>query len=484
MDWKQQHRLRLPLCQLESELINACLEDPDALPGIHYQQLRYIISFARLTVVQALNGTDVVVAEWLSPHRWWVLHQLKPFFVKGTLIRKSIDWNAVILKIPELIEETIRVRDALLGQFPLDRYSLEAEICQRQLGIAMGGGGGSGYGYVGALRLLDRYDLQPSMMAGTSIGALIGMFRARTGPFDMLSMIEIGKKLSWNSIFRVLDVRSRYGVPATLRLYLRSALGPMMSNQDGSMKTFRDLAVPLIIAVTGLTVDAFKHDMIYYEHLMDDAFQDGVRISRLRKIAAFARTLQEFLFYPEAMKEVIFGADEVTMDADVIDAAGFSSAVPGLLHYDILREDPKMHAILGQLYAEHNITRLGEGGLINNLPARPLYAQMMSGRIKRRNPVILAIDCFAPQRNSFAWLPVQQLIQLNVRSNMVYADVVYRLKKRLSPINVIPSIEQQNIASDWTILELQEHVPRIRALLEEHPVLNRNDMRPLKDYID
>ena len=204
MDWKQQHRLRIPLCQLEAELVDAFLLSSGRLPKIHYQQLRYIVSFARLTVVRNSSGVDVVVAEWLSPHRWWVLHQLRSFIsLKAGLKRNNVDWQGLMSKIPELIDETVRVRNSLLSQFPLERYELEDEVCNRQLGIAMGGGGGSGYGYVGALQLLHRYDIQPDMIAGTSIGALIGMFRARTRPFDMLSMIEIGKKLSWNSIFRV-----------------------------------------------------------------------------------------------------------------------------------------------------------------------------------------------------------------------------------------------------------------------------------------
>ena len=116
------------------------------------------------------------------------------------------------------------------------------------------------------------------------------------------------------------------------------------------------------------------------------------------------------------------------------------------------------------------------------LPVRPLYAQIMGGRIHRRNPVILALDCFAPQRNSFAWLPIQQLVQLNVRSNLPYADEVLRLKKRLSPINVIPSVTQQSVAGDWTMEELQSRMPKIQALLESHPVLNHDSMNQPEDY--
>ena len=67
--------------------------------------------------------------------------------------------------------------------------------------------------------------------------------------------------------------------------------------------------------------------------------------------------IRDFILHPEALQEIVFGEDEITMNADVIDAAGFSSAIPGLIHYDVLREDPRMHSLLDELYAEYGITR-------------------------------------------------------------------------------------------------------------------------------
>ena len=133
--------------------------------------------------------------------------------------------------------------------------------------------------------------------------------------------------------------------------------------------------------------------------------------------------IRDFILHPEALQEIVFGEDEITMNADVIDAAGFSSAIPGLIHYDVLREDPRMHSLLDELYAEYGITRLGEGGLVNNLPAAPMYRSIMNGRIKRRNPVILSLDCFSPQMRSMAWYPIQKWVELNVKSNLVFDQI-------------------------------------------------------------
>ena len=171
------------------------------------------------------------------------------------------------------------------------------------------------------------------------------------------------------------------------------------------------------------------------------------------------------------MREVVFGADASTMDADVLDAAGFSSAVPGLIHYDVLRNDPKMTLLLDGLYAENGITRLSEGGLVNNLPARPAFEQVMNGRIGRRNPFILAMDCFSPMASSFMWYPVQQFAQMNVRQNLPYTDFCLALNKRLPAINVVPKVNQMTRAMKWTMDELRPHMPFVKAACSGHEVL-------------
>ena len=43
-----------------------------------------------------------------------------------------------------------------------------------QIGIALGGGGARGWAHIGALRTLERAGLSPSIVAGTSIGAIVG----------------------------------------------------------------------------------------------------------------------------------------------------------------------------------------------------------------------------------------------------------------------------------------------------------------------
>ena len=461
---------RKPLEDLEAEVVRRHIARPGEVSPELVDGLRYVLNFAKLGPVRCANGDDIDVSEALVAHRWRVLSALEPHLQSGdpTL------WGAV-RELPGLVRDTRALRQGILGTTALDRESLEAEVTSRQLVVASGGGGGSGYGYAGAFRLLHRKGLQPEMLAGTSMGSLISMFRARHRVFDGATLVAAARQLSWNNIFRVLEMESRYGIPATLRLYLRAALGNLFQRPDGRATTFRDMEIPLLVVTTGITMDALRHDLSYYEHFMDDAVRPGVvfRTTQLRRLSRLVGVWKELLVRPDALRECIFGADELTMDADVLDAAGFSSAVTGVIHYDVIRDDLRAKSLLDRLYGEWGITRLTEGGLVNNVPARPLWTAAMQGRLGRRNPFVLALDCFLPQPSSLGWLPLQQAVRPNVKANLPFANYYFQLERRLSPLNLVPDVHSVVRAMRWTSDELEPHMPFIQEMCRP--------LRPLAD---
>lgn len=460
---KARQELRRPLNTLEEKIVRIAMSNPSSVSEEALSWLRYIVSFARLTTVRNSAGEDIELRENLSRFRWLVLHELLP------LVQRKNPVPALLASLPKLTAETQRERIKILEHTKLDAKALEEEVCQRQLVIVSGGGGGCGYGYAGVFQTLHRAGLQPKLLAGTSIGSLISVFRARADIFDQLPMYEAVRRLKWSKVFRILEVSNRYGVPATLRLYLRDALDSMFVTKDGRSVTFNDCEIPFLICATGLTVDAFKHDLSYYEHFMDDAVRQGQRFrpGTVRRIIRMTSILYEFFSNPEAMREIIFGADDLTREADVLDAAGFSSAVPGLIHYDVLRDDPRMTHLLDKMYGEFGITRLTEGGLVNNIPVRPAFQEVMKGRITRRNPFILALDCFSPQMTSM-WYPIQQLVLPNVKENIFYANHYFSLKRRLPALNVVPTISQATKSIEWTSKEFSSHLPFVTRMCLTH----------------
>lgn len=468
MDADQHHEIRSPLDVLEAEVVRRDLAIPGEAPESEVAALRYVISLSRLTTVRNEAGQDVQLADLLAPHRWRVQEALRPH-----LKPEGVGLGGALRALPELVQATQQARTLILEAGSLDRDSLEREITHKKLVVVAGGGGGCGYGYGGAYTLLHRSGLQPELIAGTSMGALMGLFRARLRVFDGAPMVAAGKSLSWQKVFRVLDLDSRYGLPATLRLYLRAAIGHLFQNRDGSAMTLDDLGIPMLVIVSGITVDGLKHDLDWFEHFLDDAFEPGrvFRRSRIKRLGRVAGIVKEIMSSPENLREVVFGADPLTRQADVIDTVGFSSAIPGLIHYDIYRDDERMRRLLDQLYGEHGITRLLEGGLVNNLPCKPAFDQVMKGRIGIRNHFTLAMDCFAPGRQNFIFAPVMQLVRGSVKANTPYAHHVHTLKKRLNPLNMVPPMATMERAMDWTIEELAPSIPQIQSMCRTLPVL-------------
>ena len=77
--------------------------------------------------------------------------------------------------------------------------------------------------------------------------------------------------------------------------------------------------------------------------------------------------------------------DLLVGDVDALDAAGFSSALPGVIHYDVFRDDPRMHSLLTQYMGDHGIARFIDGGLVDNLPARAAWRAVHKGEIGTRS---------------------------------------------------------------------------------------------------
>ena len=465
---RERFRRLKPLEDLEVALVRGSLAHPGALPPPAEAALRWALALARLHTVPA-DGAELQVETDLAGFRGEVerLAELAPFGRVELL-------QAAGLALP-LAEKARACRDGLLRRHAdrLDPAVLDREVRHKQLVLALGGGGGVSYVYLGVFALLEEWGLAPKLIAATSMGAILGLFRARTLRYDPAEIFGVVRSLSWSKLFRVLATESRYGLPAALRLYLRGPLGRWASREDGSPWTFRDLPIPMLVTLSGIRRGMLPRPLAYYEGLLDPRTL-ALRPWLLRaKLEGVARATAELLARPQILQRIHVGYEDWTRDFDLLDTIGFSSAVPGAIHYDVLRPKDPMHDLLGRLFDEKELFRLVDGGITDNVPARAAWRYAQSGRLGPRNALVLALDGFAPKLATPVWLPLQQIADQNVRASGAYAHLLRRFARTLSPLDLVPSVENVMRAVARGRAELAAEMPLLARLLEPLPPLER-----------
>jgi NTE family protein len=111
-------------------------------------------------------------------------------------------------------------------------------------GLALGSGAALGYSAIGVLRVLERHGVFPDLIAGTSMGALIGSFYCAGRSVDELEDIarSITKAKLWTLMDFALPWKGVVVGNAVLR-FLRSILGDV---------TFGELALPFACVATDI----------------------------------------------------------------------------------------------------------------------------------------------------------------------------------------------------------------------------------------
>ncbi|BCI90293.1 hypothetical protein NIIDMKKI_54990 [Mycobacterium kansasii] len=166
------------------------------------------------------------------------------------------------------------------------------------------------------------------------------------------------------------------------------------------------------------------------------------------------------------VKPIVISGDDPDRDFDVVDAASFSSAIPGVLHHET--RDHRMVGILDELCAEKDIAAIVDGGAASNVPVELAWKRVRDGKLGTRNACYLAFDCFHPQWDSrHMWLaPITQAVQLQMVRNLPYVDHLVKFQPTLSPINLAPSVAAIDRACEWGRDSVEQAIPVTTALLQ------------------
>ena len=170
---------------------------------------------------------------------------------------------------------------------------------RNKIGIALGGGAARGWAHIGVLKALSAYGLTPHIIAGTSIGAVVGGCHA-AGKLDQLE--EFVTQLTPRSVLRFLDLdMTGGGLMSGVRL--RRTLDRELDNIgiEDLEQTFVAVATeigsgreiwltkgPLVAAIRASYAlpGIFKPIQINGRWLMDGAFVNPVPVAVCRAMGA------------------------------------------------------------------------------------------------------------------------------------------------------------------------------------------------------
>jgi predicted acylesterase/phospholipase RssA len=468
---------KLRLQRMEARLVDGLFEHPGVVTRAREHQLRYAISLASLDTFQpgaarrhgrSAHADVRVRSPRLRRFRSEVLGDFGQALLQVEDSRERVEACSRILE--PLLEEMERTRSEILEKYASEFSArhLDQELGIKTLVSIAGGGGGSGYVYIGAWDVLQASGLIPGYVVGASMGAVLGLFRAKEKAGDFDAYLRIAKDMRSEDIFRFVSLRTRFGFPGMARLYLAAGIGDAFRRSDGENMRLPDLEIPYDAIVAGIRRGALDETPEQYarsHHLHEDK-RPGPLQMRAQIAVQFVR-LMGFI-NPRVVKEIVIGRDSLTSEFDAVDAAGFSAAIPGLLHYDMTRDDPRMEAMLTELMERDDVVGLVDGGVANNVPTAPAWRQVQDGRIGTRNAYYLAFDSFHPQPGpGHLWLqPITRVIGLQVAMNERYCHQRIEFRPTLSPVNLLPPPERLDQAVAWGRSQMAAELPRLQKFFE------------------
>ncbi len=472
-DLAERYRQTRGFDEAEMAFVRALLDRPGRLDRELELRLRQALNLARLWVLPGPDGTELNVGTKLAAFR----DRLRPL-ARTLRESRSLDPASLDGELRALGPLLSEAYEGLISAWPgrLLPSVIDAEIGRKSLVLALGGGGGCGYVHLGAFSVLESIGVVPRLIAGSSMGSILGLFRSRELHYREATVRAVTHGLTFKKLFRILQGETKYGLPGTLRLYLRSAMSRFFVGKDGHTMRLSDLDIPFVCMVTGIRREALRTDMREYEQRLAQTLRRGAfgALMHVKDLVASWTSLMSDLIRSGELRSVALGIDAETREFDVLDAVGFSCSVPALIHYDILRPDPRMHALMEGTLRRHGVDHFVDGGVSSNVPARAAWESVQRGRIGTRNAFVLGLDCFAPQlRRNMLFLPLMRLAADNVAKDRSFAQHVFAYDRVLSPAALVPSPRNIQTAVDAGRSEFEALAPLLQKALEPLPPIRR-----------
>lgn len=460
-------QLRQRIQKIECTVVRALSEDDSFLSSDDAASIRWAMSLARITKVRVNKErpADDVVIEHASDNYCAELYALLSLVIDPF---GAVDRD----KLKGLRQQIARLGQAqradLLSLFSnLSEQALDDATRRRPLALTLSGGGGTSYVFVGAFLAMEEGGITPSVIAGSSMGAILGAYRSLTKGFSIDGLHQLVQNTSWSKVAQPYSGASRFGLPATFRLYLRDVVGQQFQRDDEFIRLSK-LAIPLRVCVAGLSsaIALKEEELERYAHLLDD--EKAKKMIGQSKNKSIISIIMDFAQKP--LKAIYLGGDELTKEFDTLDAIGFSAAIPGIFHYDVLRNDPRMVSLLTNLMNREGVIRLIDGGFVDNLPSREAIRAVADGACDGFDPFVLSLDGFTPGLNRhILFYPLMRFAVENSRDGHELSHLSIKFKNVLSPINLIPTKQTLHYAMENGYMEFSPHITFIRKMVGPIP---------------
>jgi predicted acylesterase/phospholipase RssA len=462
---------------IERAIVRAALDVPDALTAEELRRVRYLLSFARLTAFEPgaagphgqRGRGDVDITADIAPWRERVVDRLRrPIREERDPARRLRTAHDALL---ELADEQAEIRARIVEKYANDfsAAELDLEVGFKRLVTVWGGGAGAGFVYIGAMYHLVDNDLVPDYIIGSSMGAVLGSVFAREKPVPMEDYVAFARQITYRSILGPEPRQRRHGLTSAMSLRFDEYAADIFRRPDGRQMRMDDLAIPFDSVVAGVHQQLFKQLPAGFRRQELASLRmralpvipiglGPIVSSRLWQVGSFIDA--------RIVKPIVIGGDALTGAFNVVDAASFSAAIPGVLHHEA--KEPRMWDLLDELLRVKGVAALVDGGAASNVPVELAWRRVQDGRLGTRNAMYLAMDCFHPQWDpKHLWLtPITRAVQVQMVRNAPYADQLIRMSPTLAPTNLAPNEGALKAAIGWGRASLDAATPFMRKMLE------------------
>lgn len=266
------------------------------------------------------------------------------------LTRKAAELSEVVVEVggrtTPWVKRFARENYWYVAEDDVTIQSISRRIARRRVGLALSSGNARGFAHIGVLRVLEEAQVPIDIVAGTSVGALIGGLYCAGRSLDEIEEIAQGFKQNFSPFGGLWDIPL---IPRSGIFRGRKAIKWLESLYEG--KTFEQLAIPL------RTVAA---DVITGEEVVSasGSVAEAVRASAsIPAILEPAHLNGRYLIDGGSVNPVPVSV--LSKQADIIIAVSVIPSLTDRMHRRELLESGRLPNLLGIYFGDREIMEAG-----------------------------------------------------------------------------------------------------------------------------